>query len=178
METLHVNIKPHLPSHQLSANPTYHPTNCLQTPPTIPPNVCKPHLLSHQLSANPTYHPTNCLQTQTTTPPTVCKPHLPSQNPTYHPTNCLQTPPTIPPTVCKHHLPSHQLSDLRHVFLWLISHIGIFSTITIQYERADILSVNEKLPVSKFRYFGKYMIQLMGYCYVHVSGQRKAVLER
>ena len=25
-----------------------------------------------------------------------------------------------------------------------------------------ILSVNEKLPVSKFRYFGKYMIQLDG----------------
>ena len=27
-----------------------------------------------------------------------------------------------------------------------------------------ILSVNEKLPVSKFRYFGKYIIQLFGYC--------------
>ena len=41
-----------------------------------------------------------------------------------------------------------------------------------------ILSVNEKLPVSKFRYFGKYIIQLFGYCYVHVSGQRQACLER
>ena len=35
----------------------------------------------------------------------------------------------------------------------------------------NILSVNEKLPVSKFRYFGKYIIQLFGYFYVHVSGQ-------
>ena len=41
-----------------------------------------------------------------------------------------------------------------------------------------ILSVNEKLPVSKFPYFGKYIIQLFGYSYVHVSGQRQAVLER
>ena len=28
------------------------------------------------------------------------------------------------------------------------------------YLKAYILSVNEKLPVSKFRYFGKYIIQL------------------
>ena len=41
-----------------------------------------------------------------------------------------------------------------------------------------ILSVNEKLPVSKFRYFGKNIKQLFGYCYVHVSGQRQAGLER
>ena len=41
-----------------------------------------------------------------------------------------------------------------------------------------LLSVNEKLPVSKFRYFGKYIIQLFGYCYVRVSGQRQAGLER
>ena len=41
-----------------------------------------------------------------------------------------------------------------------------------------ILSINEKLPVLKFRYFGKYIIQLFGYWYVHVSGQRKAGLER
>ena len=40
------------------------------------------------------------------------------------------------------------------------------------------LSVNEKLPVSKLRYFGKYIMQLFGYCYVHVSGQRQADLER
>ena len=32
-----------------------------------------------------------------------------------------------------------------------------------------ILSVNEKLPASKFQYFGKYIVQLFGYCYVHVS---------
>ena len=43
---------------------------------------------------------------------------------------------------------------------------------------AYVLSVNEKLPVSKFRYFGKYTIQLFSYCYVHVSGQRQAGLER
>ena len=41
-----------------------------------------------------------------------------------------------------------------------------------------IFSVNEKLPVSKFRYFGKYIIQLYGYCYVHASGQRQAGLAR
>ena len=31
-----------------------------------------------------------------------------------------------------------------------------------------ILSASEKLPVSEFRYFGKYIIQLYGYLYVHV----------
>ena len=31
---------------------------------------------------------------------------------------------------------------------------------------------------SKFRDFGKYIIQLFGYCYVHMSGQRQAGLER
>ena len=41
-----------------------------------------------------------------------------------------------------------------------------------------ILSANEKLPVSKFRYFVKYIIQLFGYCYVHASGQQQAGLER
>ena len=41
-----------------------------------------------------------------------------------------------------------------------------------------ILSVNVKLPVSKFRYFGKYIIQLYGYFYVHVSGQRQTGFER
>ena len=41
-----------------------------------------------------------------------------------------------------------------------------------------ILSVNEKLPVSKFRYFGKYIIQLFGQSYVHVSCQRQVDLER
>ena len=42
----------------------------------------------------------------------------------------------------------------------------------------NILSVSEKIPVSKFRYFGKYIIQLYGYFNVHVSGQRQTVLER
>ena len=41
-----------------------------------------------------------------------------------------------------------------------------------------ILSVNEKLPASKFLYFGKYTIQFFGYCYVHVSGQRQTGFER
>ena len=43
---------------------------------------------------------------------------------------------------------------------------------------AYILSVNEKLPVSNFQYFRKYIIQLFGYCYVHVSSQCQAGLER
>ena len=42
----------------------------------------------------------------------------------------------------------------------------------------NILSINEKLPVSNFQYFRKYIIQLFGYCYVHVSSQRQAGLER
>ena len=42
----------------------------------------------------------------------------------------------------------------------------------------DILNVNEKLPASKFQYFQKYRIQLFGYCYAHVSGQRQTGLER
>ena len=41
-----------------------------------------------------------------------------------------------------------------------------------------ILSVNENLPVSKFRYFGKYIIQLDGYFCIHVSGQRQTGLEK
>ena len=45
-------------------------------------------------------------------------------------------------------------------------------------QKYSILSVNEKLPVSKFPYFGKYIIQLYGYFYVHVSGQRWTGLER
>ena len=39
------------------------------------------------------------------------------------------------------------------------------------YLLGNILSVNEKLPVLQFRYFGKYIIQLFCYCYVHFSGQ-------
>ena len=35
-----------------------------------------------------------------------------------------------------------------------------------------ILSASKKVPVSKFRYFEKYIIQLDGYLHVHVSGQR------
>ena len=42
----------------------------------------------------------------------------------------------------------------------------------------NILGLNEKLPVSKFRYFGKHIVQLFAYCFVHVSGQGQASLER
>ena len=48
----------------------------------------------------------------------------------------------------------------------------------LQGQQGYILSVNEKLPVLKFQYFGKYIIKLIGYCYVHVSGQRQTGLER
>ena len=41
-----------------------------------------------------------------------------------------------------------------------------------------ILSVNEKLPVSKFRYLGKYKTQLDGYFCIHVCGQRQTGLEK
>ena len=41
-----------------------------------------------------------------------------------------------------------------------------------------ILRVSEKLPVFKVGYFGKYIIQLYSYLYVHVSGQRQTGLER
>ena len=41
-----------------------------------------------------------------------------------------------------------------------------------------ILSVNEKLPVSKFEFFEKYMKLLDGYIYVHVSGQSQTALEK
>ena len=33
-----------------------------------------------------------------------------------------------------------------------------------EFELENILSVKEKLPVSKFRLFRKYIIQLFGYC--------------
>ena len=56
----------------------------------------------------------------------------------------------------------------------VVNFIVAFYTMFVRY----ILSVNEKLPVLKFRYFGKYIIQLFGYCWVHVSGQRQACLER
>ena len=56
--------------------------------------------------------------------------------------------------------------------------IGVRQGNNISHNFLNILSVNEKLPVSKFLYFGKYIMQLFGYCYVHVSGQRQADLER
>ena len=42
----------------------------------------------------------------------------------------------------------------------------------------DQKETKEKIPVSKFRYFGKYIIQLYGYFHVHISGQRCTGLER
>ena len=54
----------------------------------------------------------------------------------------------------------------------LVKRIYLFSF------NSNILSVNEKLPASKFQYFGKYIIQLFGYCYDHVSGQSQTGLER
>ena len=41
-----------------------------------------------------------------------------------------------------------------------------------------ILSVNEKLPDRNLDISDIYLIQLFGYCYVHVSGHRQAGLER
>ena len=65
-------------------------------------------------------------------------------------------------------------------YFWLGGYKTSFILHSIEPEisTANILSVNEKLPVSKFRYFGKYIIQLFGYSYVHVSGQRQVGLER
>ena len=59
---------------------------------------------------------------------------------------------------------------------YLLTYVA--ETKVILREMYSILNVNEKLPVSKFRYFGKYLIQLFGYYYVHVSGQRQAGLEK
>ena len=50
--------------------------------------------------------------------------------------------------------------------------------ISIMFAQSYILSVNEKLPASKFDYYGKYIIHLFGYRYVYVSGQRQTGLER
>ena len=59
------------------------------------------------------------------------------------------------------------LTQSNVLFLWFI------------YSKyVDILRVSEKLPVSKLGYFGKYIIQLYGYFYVHVSGQGHTGLER
>ena len=41
-----------------------------------------------------------------------------------------------------------------------------------------ILSINEKLPVSKFRYVGKCVIQLDDFFCIHVSGQRQTGFEK
>ena len=40
------------------------------------------------------------------------------------------------------------------------------------------VAVDEKLPVSKFRYFGKYIIQLDGYFCIYVSDQPWTGLEK
>ena len=62
---------------------------------------------------------------------------------------------------------------------YIISYRDIHAYVYHKYsDTLNILSVNEKLPVWKFPYFGKYIIQHFGYCYVHVSSQRQAGLER
>ena len=48
---------------------------------------------------------------------------------------------------------------------------------TYNFGSVYILSVSEKIPVSKFPYFGKYIIQLYGYFDNHVSGQRRTSLQ-
>ena len=60
-------------------------------------------------------------------------------------------------------------------WVWLIK--MFIASFQITYSVFSI-SANEKLPVLKFRYFGKYIIQLFGYYYVYASGQRQAGLER
>ena len=54
--------------------------------------------------------------------------------------------------------------------------VGLFNEQRTSAKRKRIgyiISVNEKLPVSKFQYFGKYIIQLFGNCNVNVSGLRQ-----
>ena len=59
----------------------------------------------------------------------------------------------------------------------IFSGLGVSGS-ELPFSNVNILSVNEKLPVSKLRFFRKYIMQLFGYCYVHVSGQPQADLER
>ena len=54
----------------------------------------------------------------------------------------------------------------------------IIKNVKLTSVNSNILSVSKKLPVSKFPYFGKHIIQLYCYFYVLVSGQRQAGLER
>ena len=62
---------------------------------------------------------------------------------------------------------------------YIVSYRDIHAYVYRKYsDNLNILSVNEKLPASKFRYFRKYIIQPFGYCYVHVSSQGQARLER
>ena len=61
---------------------------------------------------------------------------------------------------------------------WLVSYLETPKTGFSGEAHINILSVNEKLLVSKFWYFGKYIMQLFDYCYVHVSCHWQADLER
>ena len=54
--------------------------------------------------------------------------------------------------------------------------LSCHSSHTCIYVLAVVLSVNEKLPVSKSRYFEKYIIQLNGYFCIQVSGQQQTGL--
>ena len=59
--------------------------------------------------------------------------------------------------------------------LKMLNNISVIEFLTYDLTIIYILSVSEKLPVSKCPYFGKYIIHLYGFFYVHVSGQRQAV---
>ena len=63
---------------------------------------------------------------------------------------------------------------------WCLKQTAIFLGLPYEQISQSILSVNEKLPESEFRCFGKFIIQLNGYfyMYIHVSGQRQTGLEK
>ena len=65
-------------------------------------------------------------------------------------------------------------SEGKLILLYCVSMLSGLETRSL---RLNILSVNEKLPVYKFCYFGKYIIQLGGYFSVHAYGQRHTGLE-
>ena len=70
---------------------------------------------------------------------------------------------------------------MRKEMLQTVSRFAEVSETVLLYGDSNIYyihSVNEKLPALKVLYFRKYIIQLLGCCYVHVSGQRQAGLER
>ena len=63
----------------------------------------------------------------------------------------------------KDDVPAVSAGKLPITFLWIFPCMLIYSVSMKSYQ---------------YRNFGKYIIQLFGYCYVHVSGHRQAGLER